>query len=112
MIFCCPGDVPYKAITRIFPLSFVMNILNCISGAHAVTSWGAEKVHDAAPAQPETQNTHDSVQEENPDPKRARELTCMHWRWFLFRPARSFFVTLPGTVQVLHAFHLGLNPKP
>mmetsp|Transcript_5262 Transcript_5262/g.13419 ORF Transcript_5262/g.13419 Transcript_5262/m.13419 type:complete len:336 (-) Transcript_5262:196-1203(-) len=43
LIFLCPGDVPYKAVTRFFPLAYALNVINCMSGAHGVTSWGSEK---------------------------------------------------------------------
>lgn len=42
-IFCFPGDIPYKIWINSFPFRILLGLINCISGAHAVTNWGAEK---------------------------------------------------------------------
>ncbi|EKX39508.1 hypothetical protein GUITHDRAFT_143491 [Guillardia theta CCMP2712] len=42
LIFCCPGNVPYKFITRHRSVELVFGYINSFSCGHATSSWGAD----------------------------------------------------------------------
>ncbi|KAJ1477156.1 hypothetical protein T484DRAFT_1963890 [Baffinella frigidus] len=44
MIFCCPGDLPYKMLTRQRWVELLFGYINSISCGHAITSWGQDNV--------------------------------------------------------------------
>mmetsp|Transcript_13715 Transcript_13715/g.27126 ORF Transcript_13715/g.27126 Transcript_13715/m.27126 type:complete len:312 (-) Transcript_13715:108-1043(-) len=44
LVFCSPGDFTFWVVSGFRPIHFVLEMINCIAGGHAISSWGADKV--------------------------------------------------------------------